>query len=163
MIVQVQIANLPIYAIKSWIRKKKELISILLLKLDNFLHNDSERIKLFNKHHIIIYIPFLVQIIENFHIFPNFLRHMNITRIRNFVTEGRRKSRPLAVKYWIMKFRSRHPCQGLNRTALQSHPYRSPKRPRAALPPTTTPRSTNRQKHKITGRYHGAITWRNAV
>lgn len=35
MIVQVQIANLPIYAIKSWIRKKKELISILLLKLDN--------------------------------------------------------------------------------------------------------------------------------
>lgn len=36
MIVQVQIANfVSIYAIKSWIRKKKELISILLLKLDN--------------------------------------------------------------------------------------------------------------------------------
>lgn len=58
-----------------------------------------ERIKLLNKHHIIIYIPFLVQIIENFHIFPNFLRRVNATRVHNFVTEGRRKSRPLAVKY----------------------------------------------------------------
>lgn len=61
-----------------------------------------------------------------------------------------------------MKFRSLHPCQGLNRSALQSHPYRSPKRPRAALPPTTTtihkpPKTQNyRRPDAITGLLRGA-------